>query len=276
MATYAIGDVQGCYDELCALLDLIRFDPAEDRLCFAGDLVNRGPKSLNVLRLVVGLGDRAMNVLGNHDLHLIAAVEHVRVRKGDTFDDIVDADDRDQLLEWLCRCPVFYRDPELDFYLVHAGLVPQWSADDALSLAHELEACLRGPGLDDYLADMYGDQPDLWRDNLKGQDRLRILTNVFTRLRFCRRDGALDLAEKGVPGEQPSGLYPWYAHPDRRSRGARIVFGHWAALRMSAEEEKKHNVFHIDQGCVWGGELTALRMDDMRRFSVPSRQPKRS
>ncbi len=275
MATYTIGDVQGCYDELCALLDLIRFDPADDRLCFAGDLVNRGPKSLEVLRLVVGLGDRALNVLGNHDLHLIAAAEHVRVRKGDTLDEILEAEDKDRLLAWLCACPVFYRDPELDFYLVHAGLMPQWSADDALRLAGELEDCLRGPGLDDYLAEMYGNQPDRWRDDLKGQDRLRILTNVFTRLRFCRSDGSLELEEKGVPGEQPTGLYPWYAHPDRRSRGARIVFGHWAALEMSDAEEKKHDVYHIDQGCVWGGALTALRMDDMRRFSVPSKQPKR-
>lgn len=275
MATYAIGDVQGCYDELCALLDLIRFDPADDRLCFAGDLVNRGPKSLEVLRLVAGFGDRALNVLGNHDLHLIAAAERVRVREGDTLDEILQAEDKDRLMAWLCACPVLYHDPGLDFYLVHAGLVPQWTADNAMRLAHELEACLRGPGLDDYLADMYGNQPDLWRDNLKGQDRLRILTNVFTRLRFCRRDGALDLEEKGVPGEQPSGLYPWYAHPDRQSRGARIVFGHWAALRMSEDEENTHNAYHIDQGCVWGGALTALRMDDMRRFSVPSRQPTR-
>lgn len=275
MATYAIGDVQGCYDELCDLLDLIRFDPAEDRLCFAGDLVNRGPKSLEVLRLVAGLGDRALSVLGNHDLHLIAAAEHVRVRKGDTLDEILQAEDKDRLLQWLRRCAAMYRDPQLDFYLVHAGLAPQWSADDAMRLAGELETCLRGPGLDDYLAGMYGNQPDLWREDLKGQDRLRFLTNVFTRVRFCRRDGGLDLEEKGVPGEQPAGLHPWYAHPERRSRGARIVFGHWAALEMSEAEEKKHGVYHIDQGCVWGGALTALRMDDMFRFNVPSRQPKR-
>lgn len=276
MATYAIGDVQGCHDELCTLLDLIRFDPAEDRLCFAGDLVNRGPKSLEVLRLVEGLGDHALNVLGNHDLHLIAAAEHVRVRKGDTLDEILEAEDRDPLLEWLRACPVLYHDPDLDFYLVHAGLVPQWSVEDALRLAGELADCLRGPGLTDYLAGMYGNQPDLWRENLEGQDRLHILTNVFTRLRFCRGDGSLDLDEKGVPGTQPAGLYPWYAHPDRRSRGARIVFGHWAALEMSEAEENEHGVYHIDQGCVWGGALTALRLDDMRRFSVPSRQPKRS
>ena len=276
MPTYAIGDVQGCYDELCALLDEIRFDPSADRLLFAGDLINRGPKSLEVLRLAESLGDRALNVLGNHDLHLLAAAEHVRVRKGDTLDDILNAEDRDQLFDWLRNCPVLYHDPELDFYLVHAGLVPQWTMKDAMGLAAELETCLRGPGLDDYLAGMYGNQPDLWRDDLEGQDRLRILTNVFTRLRFCRRDGSLDLDEKGVPGEQPEGLYPWYAHPDRKSRGARIVFGHWAALSMSEDEEKKYGAYHIDQGCVWGGALTALRMEDMRRFSVPSRQTKRA
>ena len=272
MATYAIGDVQGCYDELCALLELIRFDPAEDRLCFAGDLVNRGPNSLEVLRLVTGLGDRALNVLGNHDLHLIAAAKQVRMRKGDTLDEILDAKDRDRLLEWLRRCPVMYHDSDLDFYLVHAGLAPQWNAIDALRLAGDLEDCLRGPGLDDYLSAMYGSQPDLWREDLKGQDRLRFLTNAFTRLRFCRSDGSLDLDENGQPGTQPEGLYPWYAHPKRRNRGARIVFGHWAALDMSEAEEKAHGVYHIDQGCVWGGKLTALRMDDMRRFSVPGRK----
>lgn len=276
MATYAIGDVQGCYDELCALLDLIRFDPAKDRLCFAGDLVNRGPKSLEVLRLVAGLGNQALNVLGNHDLHLIAAAENVRVRAGDTLDDILRAEDTNRLLAWLCACPVFYRDPDLDFYLVHAGLAPQWSTADALRLAGELEDCLRGPDLDQYLAAMYGSRPDFWRDDLKGQDRLRFLTNAFTRLRFCRSDGSLDLDENGRPGTQAHGLYPWYAHPKRRNRGARIVFGHWAALQMSEAEEKEHGVFHIDQGCVWGGALTALRMDDLRRFSVPSRQPKRA
>ncbi len=274
MATYAIGDVQGCYEELCALLDLIRFDPAEDRLCFAGDLVNRGPKSLEVLRLIEGLGDRTLNVLGNHDLHLIAAAAHVRERKDDTLDEILNADDREQLLAWLRRCPVMYREPDLDFYLVHAGLPPQWNSDDAMRLAGELEDCLRGPRLEDYLDGMYGNQPDLWRDALKGQDRMRFLTNAFTRVRFCRRDGSLDLKEKGVSSEKPGGLYPWYAHPERRNRGSRIVFGHWATLKMSEREEKEHGVYHIDQGCVWGGALTALRMDDMRRFSVASRQQK--
>jgi bis(5'-nucleosyl)-tetraphosphatase (symmetrical) len=276
VATYAIGDVQGCYEELCALLDLIRFDPAEDRLCFAGDLVNRGPKSLQVLRLARELGDRALNVLGNHDLHLIAAAKHVRVRKGDTLDEILRADDREVLLAWLCACPVFYRDPDLDFYLVHAGLAPQWSATDALRLAGELEACLRGPGLDEYLSGMYGSRPALWREDLNGQDRLRFLTNAFTRLRFCRSDGSLDFEEKDQPGTQSAGLFPWYAHPKRRNRGAPIVFGHWATLEMSETEEKQHGVYHIDQGCVWGGALTALRMDDLRRFSVPSRQPKQT
>jgi bis(5'-nucleosyl)-tetraphosphatase (symmetrical) len=276
MATYAIGDVQGCYDELCALLDLIRFDSSEDRLCFAGDLVNRGPKSLEVLRLMDELGDRTLNVLGNHDLHLIAAAAHVRVRKDDTLDQILNADDRDRLLAWLRRCPVMYREPDLDFYLVHAGLAPQWSAEDAMRLAGELEDCLCGSRLKDYLDEMYGNQPGLWRESLKGQDRMRFLTNAFTRLRFCRRDGSLELKEKGVPSELPAGLSPWYAHPERQNRGSRIVFGHWATLKMSEKEEKEYGVYHIDQGCVWGGALTALRMDDMRRFSVPSRQQKRA
>ncbi|HEX9585193.1 MAG TPA: symmetrical bis(5'-nucleosyl)-tetraphosphatase [Gammaproteobacteria bacterium] len=275
MATYAIGDVQGCYDELCSLLELIEFDPGADRLWFAGDLVNRGPRSADVLRLVKGLGDSALTVLGNHDLHLLAADREVRVNVADTFADVLSAGDRDELLGWLRAQPMFHRDTALDFCIVHAGLAPRWTTADAAGVARELEACLRGPEYSSFLPQMYGNQPDQWSDALQGHDRLRFVTNVFTRIRYCRADGSLDMRAKQIPGNQPPGLCPWFAHPDRRNLGERIVFGHWAALRMTPEAEHAYGVFHIDQGCVWGGALTALRLDDLQRFDVPSRQPKR-
>ncbi|MDX1514250.1 MAG: symmetrical bis(5'-nucleosyl)-tetraphosphatase [Gammaproteobacteria bacterium] len=275
MATYAIGDVQGCYDELCSLLELIRFDPAGDRLWFAGDLVNRGPDSLSVLRLVKGLGDRAVTVLGNHDLHLLATAAEVRFNVTDTIADVLSAGDREDLLGWLRGCPLFHRDSTLGYCMVHAGLAPPWTLDDAETLARELEASLSGADYRAFLNVMYGNRPDKWGDALKGHDRLRFITNAFTRIRYCREDGSLALEETRAPGTHPPGCYPWFAHPERRNRGGRIVFGHWAALRMTPEEESAHGVYHIDQGCVWGGELTAMRLDDGERFSVPSRQPRR-
>ncbi len=275
MATYAIGDVQGCFDELCALLDRIRFDPSSDRLWFAGDLVNRGPKSLAVLRFVKQLGDSAVSVLGNHDLHLLATAQGVRHKDKDTTGEVLAAGDRDELLDWVRHQKLFVRDRSLDFTMVHAGLPPQWRLDDAERLAAELETCLQGPDYPEFLADMYGNQPALWEESLTGHARLRLITNVFTRTRYCHDDGSLELKEDRAPGQQPAGLHPWFAHPKRLSAGARIVFGHWATLQMSAEEEQRHQVFHIDQGCVWGGALTAMRLEDLKRFSVPSRQPKR-
>ncbi len=275
MATYAIGDVQGCYDELCSLLELIGFDPAAGRLWFAGDLVNRGPNSVGVLRLVKDLGDRALTVLGNHDLHLLATASEVRFNVTDTIVDVLSADDRDELLNWLRTRSLFHRDGELGFSMVHAGLAPQWTIDDAVRVAQELEVCLRGADYSGFLSVMYGNEPDRWSDALEGFDRLRFVTNAFTRIRYCHEDGSLELLEKPPPGEQSSGLFPWFAHPQRQNLGERIIFGHWAALRMTPDEESAHSVFHIDQGCVWGGELTALRLDDCKRFSVPSRQPKR-
>jgi len=274
VATYAIGDVQGCYEEFSALLDHVRFDESVDRLWLAGDLVNRGPRSVEVLRLVKNLGERAVTVLGNHDLHLLAASENLRSKSKDTFADVLDAGDRDALLSWLRDQALFHTDPVLQFSMVHAGLPPQWRIEDAVRAAAELERCLRGPEYRDFLAHMYGNSPDLWREDLRGHDRLRFITNAFTRTRYCRRDGALDLHEAGPPGTQPRGLVPWYRHPDRKSQGAKIVFGHWATLPSGDVDETEHKVFHIDQGCVWGGVLTALRLEDLQRFSVPSRQPK--
>lgn len=274
MATYAIGDVQGCYDELCLLLERIRFDPAADCLWFAGDLVNRGPNSVDVLRLVKSLGGRALTVLGNHDLHLLATAVEVRFNVTDTIVDVLSADDREELLDWLRAQPMFHRDASLGFCIAHAGLAPLWDIEDAVTVARELEACIRGPDHRTFLEVMYGNDPDQWSDALEGHDRLRFVTNAFTRIRYCREDGSLDLEAKQLREENPPDLYPWFAHPLRRNLGERIIFGHWAALRMTPEEERTYGVFHIDQGCVWGGELTALRLEDLQRFTVPSRQPK--
>jgi bis(5'-nucleosyl)-tetraphosphatase (symmetrical) len=268
MAIYAIGDVQGCFAELQRLLDKIRFDPAADRLWFTGDLVNRGPQSLETLRFIRSLGDRAVTVLGNHDLHLLAVAHGVsRTKRKDTFGDVLMAPDRDILLEWLRRRPLLFR--EGAFYLIHAGLPPQWSIDDAERYALEVESCLQGDRFIELFRHMYGDQPDLWTETLSGWDRLRFITNCFTRIRYCDRDGRMDFKEKGAPGTQPSHLMPWFKVPGRRSAGSQIVFGHWSTLGFYADG----GVYGIDTGCLWGGELTALRLDgEMQQICVSCRE----
>ncbi len=269
MASYVIGDVQGCREQLLALLEMVRFDPAADRLRFAGDLVNRGPDSLGVLRLVRGLGDRAESVLGNHDLHLLAAAHGLRrASKSDTLGQVLEAPDRDELLDWLRRRPLLHEDPASGNVLVHAGLPPAWDLPAARARARELETVLRGARLREFLAHMYGDEPDAWRDDLRGWDRLRYITNAFTRLRYCDRRGRLDFREKRPPGSHARGLTPWYAVPGRCSRGTVVVFGHWATLQLEQPLDPRHGVIHVDTGCVWGGSLTALREDDSRLFSV--------
>lgn len=274
MATYAIGDVQGCFEELRDLLGVIGFQPGVDRLWFAGDLVNRGPDSLGVLRFVADLGDHAEVVLGNHDLHLLAVAAGIReVRTSDTLSRVLEAADAGALLDWLARRSLLLRDEALDCVLVHAGLPPQWSVDDAAALARELEAALARSDRHDFLANMYGNRPALWRRDLEGWERLRFITNALTRMRYVDAAGAIDLSEDGPPGSQAAGLVPWFAAPGRRSRGARILFGHWASLELSPEEGRAHRVHHLDTGCVWGRQLTALRIEDERYFSVPSRQP---
>ena len=264
MATYAIGDVQGCYQPLLRLLETLRFDPALDRLWFAGDLVNRGPESLDVLRFVRGLGSRAITVLGNHDLHLLAVAEGVRkpMRK-DSLSAILEAPDRDELIEWLRRQPLAHREDGFAHLLVHAGVPPQWSADDALARAREVEAVLQGPSCRDFLHHMYGNQPDTWDEGLEGFERLRLITNYLTRMRFCAADGKLDLDNKSPPEDANRGFAPWYSHPGRRTADVPVLFGHWAALegRMVGPE-----VHALDTGCVWGGRLRALRLDDGALF----------
>jgi bis(5'-nucleosyl)-tetraphosphatase (symmetrical) len=265
MAVYAIGDVQGCFAELQSLLEKLHFDPAEDRLWLTGDLVNRGPRSLETLRFVRSLGDAAVAVLGNHDLHLLAVAQGVsRTKHRDTFGDVLGAPDRDELLDWLRRRPLLHH--EKGFYLIHAGLPPQWRVEEAERYAAEVEGFLRSGDYPEFFGRMYGDQPDRWSPFLSGWDRLRFITNCFTRLRFCEADGRVEFRQKGPPGSQPPHLLPWFAVPDRRSAGANIVFGHWSTLGFYRE----NGVFCLDTGCLWGGELTALRLDrESPRISVP-------
>ncbi len=269
MATYAIGDVQGCYDPLRRLLDLLRFDPAADVLWLVGDLINRGPHSVEVLRLVHGLGERAVAVLGNHDLTLLAvAAGQAKPKRKDTFHSILDAPDRDELLDWLRRCPLLHHDPELGFTMTHAGLPPQWDLVLAQRCAAELAATLRGPDYQQFLARMFGGEPRRWRNGLTGYDRLRFTVNALTRMRFCAVDGSLSFAEKGPPGTQRPGLLPWFAVPGRRNADLKLVFGHWASLGYY----RVPGIYALDSGCVWGNRLTAIRLDEpgVPAWSVPA------
>ncbi|MCB2263711.1 MAG: symmetrical bis(5'-nucleosyl)-tetraphosphatase [Candidatus Thiosymbion ectosymbiont of Robbea hypermnestra] len=255
MTTYALGDIQGCYDKLLRLLDRLRFDPARDRLWFVGDLVSRGPDSLATLRFIKGLGERALTVLGNHDLSLLALAAGNPKRAGESsLEPVLRAADRDELLHWLRGRPLMHFDERKGFALIHAGLPPQWDLPTALSRAREVETRLRGPDYADYFRTMYGNEPARWSDALTGMDRLRFITNCFTRLRYCRADGTLVLKEKGPPGSQMPGALPWFALPDRATRELRILFGHWSTLGYAAG----HNTWALDTGCVWQGRLTAI------------------
>ena len=259
MAVYAIGDLQGCYDELRALLDRLGFDPAHDRLWLCGDLVNRGPKSLEVLRFVRGLGDAAVTVLGNHDLHLLAVWlgKHRHFKTNGTLGPILAAADRDDLLDWLRHRPLLHHDAALGWTLVHAGLPPQWDLATARACAAEVESALRGADLPAFIDHMYGNEPHRWDPGLRGWDRLRFTVNCLTRLRYCTAYGALSLAYKGAPQATPD-LLPWFEVPGRQSAGQRIVFGHWSTLGL----HRGADVLGIDTGCLWGGALTAARLDD--------------
>ena len=271
MATYAIGDVQGCYRELRALLRRVRFKPDRDHLWFTGDLVNRGPDSLRVLRFVRGLGDGAVTVLGNHDLHLLACALAPRggPRRKDTFHDVLGARDRDRLLDWLREQPLIHHDAKLGYTMVHAGIPPAWTLREARERGREVETCLRGERCSRFLARMYGDLPRRWSEDLRGWPRLRFITNGLTRMRFCARDGTINMRDKGPPGSQAWTLLPWFAVPGRRTRRSRIVFGHWATLHLVGAGAHEHGVIGLDTGCVWGRELTAMRLEDGAMSRVP-------
>mgnify|MGYP001828741848 FL=1 len=265
MATYAIGDIQGCYDELQRLLQQLDFSETRDQLWFVGDLVNRGPNSLEVLRLVKSLGDAAVTVLGNHDLHLLALAHgNPKHKHSSNLNDILGAPDRDELIHWLRHRPLLHRDKKLAFSMIHAGLPPQWSMKTARACAREVETVLRGDQHREYFLHMYGNEPKIWDPELQGMARWRFITNCFTRLRFCSPDGSLQLQRKGAPDQDSQKHVPWFAHPLRASRKKRILFGHWSTLGFNAS----HNTWALDTGCLWGGKLTALRIDP-HAFQLP-------
>ena len=262
MAIWAIGDIQGCYDELQGLLEQIAFDSRHDTLWFAGDLVNRGPKSLETLRFLHHLN--AVTVLGNHDLHLLASAHIPKYRKHkDTLHQIMHAKDGPELLDWLRHQPLLYHDKRSDYTLIHAGLPPQWDLKTAQTCAGEVEAALRGPDYMDFLETMYGNHPSVWSDSLHSHDRLRFITNSLTRLRYCDANGRLALEHKGPPGNQPKHLKPWFEWP-RKSADMKILFGHWSTLGPLDGD----GVHSLDTGCLWGGALTALRVDGVQAERV--------
>lgn len=264
MAIYAVGDVQGCFDELAALLEKVCFDPAADRLWLVGDLVNRGPSSLETLRFVRALGDAAVTVLGNHDLYLLKiAFSGMSSRKRhDTLQQVLEAPDRDELVDWLRTRPLMHL--EGDYAMVHAGLLPAWMPSEARALAAEVEAVLAGDGCQAFLDHLWGNMPKQWDDGLAGHDRLRAIVNAMTRMRFCTADGVMEFDAKGPPGNAPANHFPWFALPARASAGVTVVCGHWSALGLRIE----HNLLALDSGCVWGEKLTAVRLEDRRVFQV--------
>ncbi len=268
MAIYAVGDIQGCHAELVRMLDRISFDQAKDTLWLVGDLVNRGPGSLEVLRLVKSLGSSAITVLGNHDLHLLAVAEGVaELHRTDTLDEVLAAPDRDELLYWLRHQKLLHA--EGDYVLVHAGLLPQWSVALAESLAREVEAALRTQDYATFLERMYGNVPPEWDDSLTGYKRLRVIVNAFTRMRICTKDGEMEFKFKGEVENIPAGYLPWFEMPKRASRDATVIFGHWSALGLKLEPR----VIALDTGCLWGGPMTAIRLEDRQLFQVACSNP---
>lgn len=270
MATYAVGDLQGCHAPLLRLLDQVKFDRTADRLWLVGDLVNRGPDSLAVLRFVKSLGDAAICVLGNHDLHLLALAEgYGRAHKGDTLEPILAASDRDDLLHWLrCRKLAWCQN---GFLMVHAGVLPAWTVEDIMRHAAEAEATLQGAHYRDFFSQMYGNAPVAWDPALQGIERLRVIVNAFTRLRYCSAAGEMEFHHKGEPGTQPAGWMPWFEVPGRQSAGAAIIIGHWSTLGLI----NRQDLIALDTGCLWGGALTAVRLEDRQVFSVQCPQTQR-
>ena len=266
MTAYAVGDIQGCLDQLKCLLEQVRFDPVRDQLWLVGDLVNRGPRSLETLRFLYSIRESVVCVLGNHDLHLLAVANNIeRLRKADTLREILDAPDCADLLDWLRRQKLLHYDEKRDIALVHAGIPPQWSLRKALKRAAEVEEALQDDArLPLFLDGMYGNEPAKWDSDLHGVTRLRVITNYFTRMRFCRADGTLDLKSKEGLGTAPPGFAPWFSFPERKTRGQKIIFGHWASLEGKCDEP---GLFALDTGCVWGGAMTLLNIDSRERIS---------
>ncbi|WP_049621251.1 symmetrical bis(5'-nucleosyl)-tetraphosphatase [Frateuria defendens] len=260
MATYAIGDVQGCYPELQRLLEKLRFDPAQDKLWFCGDLVNRGGQSLETLRLIHGLHEQSVVTLGNHDLSLLAIAERkpdAQARVNPELRSVLFAEDAPALLDWLRGQKLLHHDEALGWTMVHAGLAPSWTLRQAQRAAQEVEQELAGPRHARLLKNLFGNRPASWSSRLQGIERLRASINMLTRMRYCDANGRIDFEAKGMPGTQRAGLYPWYEVPGTRRRETRIICGHWSALGRFAGL----GIYAIDTGCVWGGQLTAMRID---------------
>lgn len=257
MTDYAIGDIQGCYERLREVLDLADFSPSRDRLWVTGDIINRGPSSLQALRYMESLGDSAVVVLGNHDLHLLAvALGGHALKSKDTLTDILEAPDHGRLLDWLRQQNLCVHDATRNLVMAHAGLPHIWTVDQAVSHSREVESVIRGPEAQEYFAHMYGNQPDRWHDGLEGMDRWRVITNYFTRMRFIAEDGTLELAVKESADSAPEGFAPWFRFP--RPDTVKVVFGHWASLQGQTHSNR---FIGLDTGCVWGGKLTLMNLD---------------
>ncbi|WP_421855667.1 symmetrical bis(5'-nucleosyl)-tetraphosphatase [Marinomonas sp.] len=267
MATYVIGDLQGCLAPLMQLLKQIQYKPDQDKLWFAGDIINRGEESLETLRFIKSLGNNATVVLGNHDLHLLAVSHgYGKLKRGDTLTEVLTAGDRDDLMNWLRNQPLFHYDEQLNTVMTHAGIPPCWDLKQAQALAQEVEDKLKSDSVDEFFAAMYGNKPNVWSDDLTGLDRLRAITNYLTRMRFCDENSKLDLESKEGINTATKGYAPWFNYPTKVPENCHIVFGHWAALEGNTQKERIHA---LDTGCVWGGSLTALRLEDRQRFSTP-------
>jgi len=257
MSVFAIGDAQGCHQQVLTLMQKIRIASPGATFIFVGDLVNRGPRSLATLRTIRGLGNDAKVILGNHDLHLLALAHGIRKQhKSDTLNEILEAPDREQLLDWLRSQPLAVL--ENGHLLVHAGVLPQWSVEQTLDLGREVSEVLSGPDWLDFLRHMYGNLPDRWEDTLQGVDRLRCIVNALTRIRFCRADGTMEFTSAEGGADAPSGYMPWFEVPDRKTVDTPVVFGHWSTLGLTVRD----NLVGLDTGCVWGGKLTAVSLDD--------------
>ncbi|RBP83066.1 symmetrical bis(5'-nucleosyl)-tetraphosphatase [Marinomonas rhizomae] len=267
MATYVIGDLQGCLTPLVRLLEQINYHPEQDKLWFAGDLINRGEESLETLRFIKSLGNNAIVVLGNHDLHLLAVSHgHGKLKRGDTLAEILTAGDRDDLMNWLRNQPLFHYDKHLNVAMTHAGIPPCWDLEQTQALAYEVEDKLKSDSVDEFFANMYGNKPNKWSDSLTGLERLRAITNYLTRMRFCDENSKLDLESKEGINTATKDYAPWFNYPTKMPENCHIVFGHWAALEGKTQKDRIHA---LDTGCVWGGSLTALRLEDKQRFSTP-------
>lgn len=270
MATYLVGDLHGCYDEFRALLDKVKFDPAQDQLYLTGDLVARGEKSLECLRWVKSLGQSVKTVLGNHDLHLLATALGIKkIKPKDHLDRLFAAPDFEELLHWLRHRPLLIHQPEQNFVLVHAGISPDWDLATAKQCATEVEQILRHGDYRDLLENMYDNSPDKWSPTLNGLARWRYSINVFTRMRYCYSDHRLDFACKLPPDQAPQELIPWFNLPNSAFSRQNIVFGHWASLLNTPTPE---GIYALDTGCVWGNKLTLLRWEDKQFFSQPANE----